>query len=99
MALSPEAQGASVAMEALDDDEKRVIVAQLLEANPEWAPKDERLRSRLWMTLIIGLFSIAVISIAAALVLVVNGFDSGPVLFVAGAVVAGVIGLFSRSPA
>ena len=98
MALSPEAQGASVAVDALGDDEKRVIIAQVLEANPEWIPQDAQAKNRLWMTLLIGLFSTAILSIVAAVVLILNGVDSSPALIVVGVVVAGTIGLFSRSP-
>ena len=99
MPLSPEAEGAYVAFDALSDHEKRVIVAQVLEANPELLPQHERTKGMLWMTLLVGLFLIAVLSIIVAAVLIVNGVDSAPMLVVVGAVVAGVIGLFSKSPA
>ena len=36
--------------------------------------------------------------IVAAVVLILNGVDSSPALIVVGVVVAGTIGLFSRSP-
>ena len=99
MPLSPEAQGASVAIDALPEEEKRVLVAQILEANPEWIPIDERTKARLWMTLLLGLIAVAIISLIAAVVLILNEADSGAAFVVVGAVVAGLIGLYSRGPA
>jgi uncharacterized membrane protein len=99
MPLSPEAEGASVAIDALPEDEKRVVVTQILEANPDWIPKGDQAKERLWMILLVGLFAVALVALVCAVVLVLNQADSGGAFVVVGAVVAGAVGLFSKNPA
>lgn len=99
MPLSPEAEGAAVALDALPDHEKRLVIAQTLEANPDFLPHHEATRARLWTVVLVGLFTVAVISVIAGVILILNGRDSAPAFVVVVAVVAGVIGLFARSPA
>lgn len=98
MPISPEAEGAYVAFDALPEHEQRLLVAQVLETNPGWLPESEANKARLWLILLIGLFSIAIACVIAAVILILNGSDSAPALVIVTAVVAGVIGLFSKSP-
>lgn len=67
---------------------------------PTSLPFNEHERMRIWMTLIIGVLFIALASIAAAVTLVVVGKPdlAAGAWPIATAAVAGIVGLFAKSP-
>jgi hypothetical protein len=95
VALSNEAVNAKSAVQSLtDENEKKQVVEQL---NSETFPTDNAGRTLIWVILLVGLFVIAGAAIIAAANL---GSDKDPSAYIAvtSAVVAGVIGLFAKSP-
>jgi hypothetical protein len=74
--------------------------APAAQADPVAAPTSDVDRTKLWMTLIVGVLVIALASIAAAVTLVLVGkpdLASGA-WPIATAAVAGIVGLFAKSP-
>jgi hypothetical protein len=67
-------------------------------ANRDLFPKDDVNRTKLWMTLLYGLFAVALGAIIATVVLQVMDEDGTAVIALAAAAVAGVIGLFANPP-
>ena len=63
-------------------------------------PTSEADRMKLWMTLIIGVLMIALASIVAAVVLILEGKSdlASGAWPIATAAVAGIVGLFAKSP-
>ena len=62
-----------------------------------WTTGDAH-RTRLWLTLLGGLFAIAIVAIICAVYLAAKGEDATALVALASAVVAGVIGLFANPP-
>lgn len=98
--LSLEGQNAETELNRLPGEEQREIVARALEANPSWIPSDDSSKTALWMTLIVGVLLVALSSIAAAVILVAIGEGELATAAwpIATAAVAGIVGLFAKSP-
>lgn len=94
-ALSDSAQQAKNGVTSISDpDEKKKVVQQL---NAEMFPTGDDNRTLIWVVLLVGLFLIAIISIFVAANLS-KGKDGTAYVAVTSAVVAGVFGLFAKSP-
>ena len=97
-ALSTEGQQALYATSNLAQDEKRQVVEEILTANPDLWPTGDKNKTILWITLLGGLFLLALVAIICAVVLAMDDNDATALVALATAVVAGVIGLFSNPP-
>ena len=86
------------AVEALPPDERKAVVKEVLTANPGMITGGDRYRTQLWLTLLGGLFLLALVAIICAVVLATEDKDATALVALASAVVAGVIGLFSNPP-
>lgn len=91
---------AKQSLAAASVDEQKQIVREVTEANPGLLPTVSADKARLWMALIIGVLVVAVIAIAGAVILSVMGHAetasaSWPI---ASAAIAGLLGLFAKSP-
>lgn len=99
MQLSSEAATAAEAINALPtEDEKKAAVAEVRAMNPGIFPDDNKGRTLIWMTLLIGLFVLGGGAIWATVVLALAGKDFAAIIALGTAVVGGVIGLFAKSP-
>lgn len=83
---------------SLPEEEKPAAASAIREANEKLFPSDNKGKTKLWTTLLVGLFILAAGAIVAAVVIAFDGGDSTAYLLIATAVVSGVIGLFSTSP-
>lgn len=82
----------------LPEKQKEETAKNLQNSNPGLFPTTEKGRIMLWMTLLVGLFLLGVVSLVATAILMSEGRDAAAMIAVASAVIAGVIGLFSKSP-
>lgn len=96
-ALSANAQNAVAQVQALPPEEQKAVVQQVT-ANPDLFPRSDASRTKLWMTLLYGLFAVALGAIIATVVLQVMDEDGTAVVALATAAVAGDIGLFANPP-
>jgi len=96
--LSTAAHDAFKQVNDLGDDDKKSAAQALLEANPDLFPKSDKARLRIWLTLVIGLFVLAITAVIASTVLALNGKDFSAVISLGTAVVGGLVGLFAKSP-
>ncbi len=94
MELSDQAATAKTAIQDLTDAEKKKVVQQL---NSELFPADNVGRTLIWVILLVGLFTLAAISLIVAANLSPDR-DGTAYVSVTTAVAAGVIGLFAKSP-
>ncbi|HET9128651.1 MAG TPA: hypothetical protein VFN73_11265 [Propionibacteriaceae bacterium] len=79
--------------------EQKQLIQQVLEANPSWIPGNDAQKTRLWLALILGVLVVAVVAIAAAVVLDFKSqADTTAAWSIATAAVAGLLGLFAKSP-
>ncbi|MGO4592759.1 hypothetical protein AB4Z18_02960 [Leifsonia sp. 2TAF2] len=97
-ALSVAGSGALDAVNALPDADKKAVVDQVHEANPGLFPNTERAKFWLWLTMLIGVLVLGIISVLAALLLSGSKGDATPAWVLATAALTGVIGLFVKSP-
>lgn len=96
--MTDEGKQAVQQIENLSADEKAAAVKQVLHANPGMLPTSDKHKAILWVTLLGGLFLIALVAIGCGVLLAMNNEDSTALLAIASAVVAGAIGLFSNPP-
>ena len=89
---------AMAATNRLAPAEKKKVVEETMAANPELFPSGDRYKTQLWLTLLGGLFLLALVAIICAVVLATEDKDATALVALASAVVAGVIGLFSNPP-
>ena len=92
-------QQAESTFNTLSENDKQAVVQAAVEANPSWIPDDVASKRKIWMALIVGMLVLAAIAIVAAVVLTLSGKEFNSVLLIASAVVAGLLGLFAKSPA
>ena len=97
-ALSHDGEQALDATNRLTPEEKRKVVEEVLTANPGLLPSGDKYKVQLWLTLLGGLFLLALTAIICAVILAVEDKDTTALVALASAVVAGVIGLFSNPP-
>lgn len=93
-----EANQAVGTVRALSADDKKAAAEAFRAANPDLFPGGDKYRAMLWMTLIVGLILVALVALVVAGILVAKGKDSAVAIGVVTAIVAGLIGLFSKSP-
>jgi hypothetical protein len=93
-ALSDKARSAKAQIEALPKDEQQVVVAQLNEA---LFPSTDKYRLVVWLVLLIDAFAVAIVALILAARLS-DTKDPAAYIAVASAAVAGVLGLFAKSP-
>lgn len=62
-------------------------------------PTGDRSKTMIWMTVLIGLIVIGLMALMSSAWLLHDGKDATAIVAVASAVVAGVFGLFAKSPA
>lgn len=86
------------AMTDLPLAERRMAVNQLAQADPDLLPKADAERTKIWITLLGGLFLLAVASIVGAIIITLNGEEAAALFVLATAIVTGTIGLFAKSP-
>ena len=83
---------------ALPPEEQKEVIHQVQRLNKDlWTTGDAH-RTRLWLTLLGGLFAIAIVAIICGVYLAAKGEDATALVAIASAVVAGVIGLFANPP-
>ena len=96
--LSEKTLEAIQAVEELPADEKPDALERIAEANPGWIPTGDAGKTRIWMTLLVGLFIIALTAVVGAVVVATQGKEASALFVLATAIVSGSIGLFSKSP-
>lgn len=96
--LSVGAQQAVQAVEELPAADKKPAVQEILRANRDLFPDNDSDRTKLWIVLLIGLFIVALSALVGSVILTLKTEDSTALVAIVSAVVAGVIGLFSKSP-
>ena len=98
MELSSEARSLVEQLDQLPATQKKSAVKEVQRANPDLFPVGDEHRTKIWMTLLIGLMSLAAVAIVATVIMGLEGEDMSGLLAIPSAVVAGVIGLFAKSP-
>lgn len=98
MPLSQAARDAVNGVNALTDDDKKEAAQILQVANPDLFPKSDKDRMVIWLTLVIGMFVLAVAAVIASTVLALNKKDFSAVIALGTAVVGGLFGLFAKGP-
>ena len=99
MAISANAQQAVQHLQSLPPEDQRDAVATVMTANPDLFPHGDKARTNIWMTLLVGLFVLALAAIIATVILAWKDKEGGTaVVALATAIVAGVIGLFANPP-
>lgn len=96
--LTEQGLDAASQIDALPREQKKAAVAQVLAANPDLFPTGDGDRTRLWLTLLVGLQVLGLAALAATVVLSLEGEDVSAVVALVTAIVGGLIGLFARSP-
>lgn len=97
-ALSSNAQNLVTAPEDLTEADRKAAAQEIQRANPDLFPRSDTNRTMLWMTLLVGLFGLALAAMICSVVLIKDDGDGTALIAIVSAVVAGVIGLFSKSP-
>lgn len=96
IALSAAAKSVSDSIDQLSPEDRRAVG----EAHRrDLFPEDDKSRTQIWVVLLIGLFVLGLAAIIGAIVFAMAGKDFAGVIAVGTAIVGGVIGLFSKSPA
>ncbi|UFN45820.1 hypothetical protein [Nocardioides okcheonensis] len=98
VAAVDQASQAMDTVRALPAQEKKAATDAFRQANADLFPGGDKYRTQLWLTLIVGLIVVAIIALITAGVLVAKDKDSAMAIGVVTAIVAGLIGLFSKSP-
>ena len=96
--LSAEGAAAAAQVEALPDEQKQAVVEKVVTANENLFPKGDAGRTRIWLTLLIGLFILGLAALIASTALALKDKDFSAVIALGTAIVGGVIGLFAKSP-
>jgi uncharacterized protein YhaN len=96
--LTESGQAAVQAMTDLPADEKKKAAQMLVQAEPGLFPKADAERTKIWVTLLAGLFFLAMASIVGAVIIALQGKDAASLFVLATAIVTGTIGLFAKSP-
>jgi hypothetical protein len=93
--LTPQSQSLIHAVEQLPEEQRKSVVAEL---DALTFPTDDKFRTQIWITLLVGLFVLGLGALVGGVVLEVKDKDATAVVAIASAVVAGVIGLFANPP-
>lgn len=96
--LTVSGQTAVQAMSDLPLAERRLAVDRLAQTDPDLLPKGDAERTKIWITLLGGLFLLAIASIVGAVVITLQGEEAAALFVLATAIVTGTIGLFAKSP-
>lgn len=96
--LSVRSRGVFDAIQGVPDEEKPALLQKVAEANPGWLPQSDASKTRIWVTLLAGLFVIALTAVVGAVVVALQSKDAASLFVLATAIVSGTIGLFSKSP-
>lgn len=96
--LSDAANEAVTRVNALVGDDKARAAKAIKQANPDLFPVSDPARTRIWMTLLIGMFALGIVAVIASTILAMNGKDFSAVIALGSGVVGGLVGLFAKSP-
>jgi hypothetical protein len=97
--LNQAGQEAVAKFDELSDADKKAASTSIREGNPGLFPKTDTGKVLLWVSLLVVVGLISTLSIVYGVVLASAGKDATVLFAVPAAAIAGLVGLFAKSPA